>query len=324
MFLFFPLRKEKYYLSFFLIAFILIFLLSCHIQFAYASAEENKITSDDLERIKSELNFSDEYPFVTYSDWELLKALNQEVENVTLGQIILTALDEQHLIDHCYPTFNPTEASTYFSNMLNRFSDKRTLFGSNIVSVLVDGAVSYLGSQKVSLGVSTIFLLSDLAEINISLKKLSQLCKNRALYFYLIQRCLGDSHAVAWDGCGIPPVYQNEATENYFLNLWKCYGPAIQKQDLQTFFQKEHEELKELIKTALEELIPEKPQGPTLVLSAPLTIITDPPYYQGDEIKAKFSLLNQGKQPVTLSVLTLGGRDPDEYVSDSPINRMSS
>jgi len=244
---------------------LLFFLSSTNV---YARNDNNKITFDELQRIKSELDISDGYPFNMYNDSELLRALNQKIGNNTYGQAILTALDELHLISHCYPNFYSKKTTTYFIQV-----------------------------QKISLGVSTLFLLSDLAEIGVSLKKLRTLFTRRALFLYLKYRDDNDSHSFAWNNCGVPPAHNNKATENYFANIWEYYGPAIQAQKLHIFFQEERQELIGLIKTALKELTPEKPQDASLILSAPLMLIPDPPYYQGDEIKAKFSLLNRGFQP---------------------------
>jgi hypothetical protein len=292
---------------------LLFFLSSTNV---YARNDNNKITFDELQRIKSELDISDGYPFNMYNDSELLRALNQKIGNNTYGQAILTALDELHLISHCYPNFYSKKTTTYFNNILDRFSSTSILSAESLSKLAIKGAVKYLQVQKISLGVSTLFLLSDLAEIGVSLKKLRTLFTRRALFLYLKYRDDNDSHSFAWNNCGVPPAHNNKATENYFANIWEYYGPAIQAQKLHIFFQEERQELIGLIKTALKELTPEKPQDASLILSAPLMLIPDPPYYQGDEIKAKFSLLNRGFQPVTLSVLTVGGRDPDKYVAD--------
>jgi hypothetical protein len=294
---------------------LLLFFLSS--KNVYAS-NDNKITFDELQRIKLELDISDDYPFNMYNDSELLRALNQKKDNNTYGQAILTALDELHLISNCYPNFYSKKATTYFNNILDRFSSTSILSAESLSKLTIKGAVKYLQVQKISLGVSTLFLLSDLAEIGVSLKKLRTLLTSRALFLYLKYRDDNDSHNFAWNNCGVPPAHKEKATESYFKNLWEYYGPAIKKNNLQSFFREEHEALKELIQTALEGLTPEdeEPEGSDLVLSSPLSLIPDSSYYQGDEIKAKFSLLNRGLKPVTLSVLTVGGRDPDKYVAD--------
>ena len=54
----------------------------------------------------------------------------------------------------------------------------------------------------------------------------------------------------------------------------------------------------------------------TPVITSPLKITTDSPYYAGDTINAEFTITNQGKLPISFSVLTVGGRDPNNHVSD--------
>ena len=52
------------------------------------------------------------------------------------------------------------------------------------------------------------------------------------------------------------------------------------------------------------------------VITSPLKITPAPPYYYGDIIKAEFIIANRNLFPITLNVLTVGGRDPDNQVAD--------
>jgi len=52
------------------------------------------------------------------------------------------------------------------------------------------------------------------------------------------------------------------------------------------------------------------------VITSPLKITPAPPYYVGDTINAEFSITNKGATSFNFSVLTVGGRDPDNHVSD--------
>jgi hypothetical protein len=52
------------------------------------------------------------------------------------------------------------------------------------------------------------------------------------------------------------------------------------------------------------------------VITSPLKIISSPPYCVGDTINAEFSITNKDSTPITFSVLTVGGRDPDDQVAD--------
>ncbi|MCD6318986.1 hypothetical protein J7M02_07970, partial [Candidatus Aerophobetes bacterium] len=52
------------------------------------------------------------------------------------------------------------------------------------------------------------------------------------------------------------------------------------------------------------------------VITSPLKITSSPPYYVGDKINAEFTIANVGTMPIILSILTVGGRDPDNQVAD--------
>jgi len=52
------------------------------------------------------------------------------------------------------------------------------------------------------------------------------------------------------------------------------------------------------------------------VITSSLKIIPDSPYYVGDEINVEFSITNKNTTSITFAVLSVGGRDPDNHVSD--------
>jgi hypothetical protein len=54
----------------------------------------------------------------------------------------------------------------------------------------------------------------------------------------------------------------------------------------------------------------------TPIITSPLKITPDSPYYVGDKINAKFTITNKDSLPITFSVLTVGGRDPDDQIAD--------
>ena len=55
---------------------------------------------------------------------------------------------------------------------------------------------------------------------------------------------------------------------------------------------------------------------PHPIITSPLKISPSSSYCIGDTINAEFTITNQGKLPIYFSVLTIGGRDPDNHVSD--------
>jgi len=65
------------------------------------------------------------------------------------------------------------------------------------------------------------------------------------------------------------------------------------------------------------EILPE----PHPIITSPLKITSDPPYYVGDTINAEFSITNKNTTPITFTVLTVGGRDPNNHVSDFTIRQ---
>jgi len=60
---------------------------------------------------------------------------------------------------------------------------------------------------------------------------------------------------------------------------------------------------------------------PHPIITSPLKITSDPPYYIGDIINAEFSITNKNTTPITFTVLTVGGRDPNNHVSDFTIRQ---
>jgi len=54
----------------------------------------------------------------------------------------------------------------------------------------------------------------------------------------------------------------------------------------------------------------------TPIITSPLKITPSSPYYVGDKINAEFTITNKDSIPITFSVLTVGGRGPDNQVAD--------
>ena len=52
------------------------------------------------------------------------------------------------------------------------------------------------------------------------------------------------------------------------------------------------------------------------IITSPLKITPASPYYVGDTINAEFTITNENTIPTTFSVLTVGGRNPDDQVAD--------
>ncbi|MBU4510286.1 hypothetical protein KJ830_04470, partial [bacterium] len=60
---------------------------------------------------------------------------------------------------------------------------------------------------------------------------------------------------------------------------------------------------------------------PHPIITSPLKISPSSPYCIGDTINAEFSITNENATPLTFTVLTVGGRDPDNHVSDFTIRQ---
>ena len=54
----------------------------------------------------------------------------------------------------------------------------------------------------------------------------------------------------------------------------------------------------------------------TPIITSSLKITPSSPYYVGDKINAEFTITNKDSIPITFSVLTVGGRDPDDQIAD--------
>jgi len=227
----FLLKNSKRKLITYLILIILFcfFVTSIPVNAGLFGEKIKKISDNELkEVIKVELNLSRDSNFYSYTDSMLKEALDREINSqetpgLTFGTFILGALYEEKLVEMCYPNFNDKKSSEFFSKLADNLSDWRKNFASKITKLAILGAVQSLGMPTLGIGISTLFLATDLSEINVSIVKLAEVFHNRALHDYLNNRYLAPfhDHETAW-GSGIPLSWSPEKSKQrkIFLCLY--------------------------------------------------------------------------------------------------------
>ncbi len=283
---------------------------------AFWGKKVKEITDDELKEIKTELNLSQDSRFRAYSDSDLEDALNKEMDKgktpgLTYGVYILNAINEQELVDLLSKSYlYDKEATQFFSALADSLAVWQENFAAEVTKTTLEAVIKACGASGVSIGISSLFLALDLAKIQVSIKKLEEVIRKRALWHYIASRKLGDSHESAWGSAPVPIKYRNKQTEDYFKSLWGKYGKHMSEDGLdEDFKQQQREKLTILLLYALgAQAHP--------VLTSPLEIAPSAPYYIGDKINAEFTITNQGVVPISFDVLTVGGRDPDDQVAD--------
>jgi len=271
------------------------------------SKKIKKISDNELREIKTELNISGDPRFHSYRDSDLKRALNKEMdpkkaEGLTYGLYILTAINEENLVNLCSKSaFNDKEATRFFSMLTEDLASWQKNFAEKTTKLAIQGVIEACRMSGLSSGISSVFLVWDLARINISIKELEKVIRNRALWHYIASRKMGDSHEGAWGSAPVPIKYRNKQTEEYFKSLWNKYGDHVLDSGLDSDFKMQQHEI---LKTSLLYALGAKAH---LVINYPLKI-TPPPYHQGDKIEALFGITNKGNLPILLKTVTVGGR----------------
>jgi len=270
-----------------------------------------EISDNELKEIKTELNISGDPRFHSYRDSDLKRILNKEMdpkkaEGLTYGVYILNAINEENLVNLCSKSvFNDKEATHFFSMLAEDLASWQKNFAEKTTKLAIQGVIEACRMSGLSSGISSVFLAWDLTRINISIKELGKVIRNRALWHYIASRKMGDSHEGAWGSAPVPIKYRNKQTEEYFKSLWNKYGDHVLDSGLDSDFKAQQHEI---LKTSLLYALGAQPH---LVITSPLKI-TPPPYQEGDEIKAEFTITNRGNLPIFLKAITVGGRYGDE------------
>ena len=285
------------------------------------------------------------YAYYTGSE-ELLDALNKKIEitqqamkildadikkeelgNLTYGRYILNAINEKELVEIGLKMGSSNQADgEYFSKLGENLADWESQLSKLLLTKIIVATCTAMGAPALSIGISTLGLFCDLSIIKISINKFHEVWYEKAFWSYMQFRNEHKSdHIGAWTPYAEPYVNYiinlsllslekqkkaREAIEENFKFLWNKYGDHIVNNELDNNFKtQQRESLKILLLYALG-------AGPHPLITSPLKITPDSPYYGGDTINAEFTITNQGKLPIDFSVLTIGGRDPDNHVSD--------
>ena len=334
---------------------ITIFLLLFISMPANATLWSNKVDTQDLQRIITELRIYDDPDLPYYNEIfrfyysgytgseDLLYALNKKIEitqqvikildadikkeefgNLTYGRYILNAINEEELVEIGIKMGSPGQANgEYFSKLGKNLANWESQLSKLLLTKIIVATCTAMGAPALSIGISTLGLFCDLSIIGISINKLNEKWYEKAFWFYMQFRNKHNyDHIGAWESYAEPNVNHifilfpekqkkaKEAIEENFKSLWNKYGDHIVNNELdKNFKSQQRESLKILLLYALG-------AEPHPIITSPLKITPVPSYYVGDTINAEFTITNQGKLPIDFSVLTLGGRDPDNQVAD--------
>ena len=293
-----------------------------------------ELSHEDLGEIARELLLYGDPDFPRYNDIfyrnyrdpkELLNALNTEIEinqemmeiididerkigGLTYGVYILNAINEKNLVEIGSKfAFKPDKATgQFFQKLADNLAYWKPQVAKIILEQILKGVFVASGSPGFSIGVSTLGLATNLTLIGIGINKLNDLLYERGFWHYFQSRKLGHDHNTAWEvakitGAGAITNKNEKQTEEYFKSLWDTYGKNISDDGLKEDFKaNQRKKLKTLLLYALgAEAHP--------VIGSPLKI-TPPPYQEGDQIKAEFTITNEGKRPIFLKTVTVGGR----------------
>ena len=335
---------------------ILFLLLATLPAYARLWGNKVDINTQDFKRIITELRIYDDpnLPYYNeifslyYSGYtgseELLDALNKKIEitqqvmkildadikkeelgNLTYGRYILNAINEKELVEIGIKMGSPGQANgEYFSKLGKNLADWKSQLSKLLLTKIIVATCTAMGAPALSIGISTLGLFCDLSIIGTSINKLNEVWYEKAFWSYIIFRNEPNNygHTDAWTQ--LPESYINhifilspekqkkarESIEENFKSLWNKYGDHIVNNELdKNFKSQQRESLKILLLYALE-------AEPHPIITSPLKITSIPPYYIEDTINAEFTIANQGKLPIKFSVLTVGGRDPDNQVTD--------
>lgn len=276
---------------------------------------------------------------------ELLDALNKKIEitqqvikildadikkdelgNLTYGRYILNAINEEELVEIGIKMGSLGQANgEYFSKLGKNFANWESQLSKFLLTKIIVATCTAMGAPALSIGISTLGLFCDLSVIGTSINGLNEVWYEKAFWSYIKFRNEPNNygHTDAW--MQLPESYINhifllllpekwketrKAIEEHFKSLWNKYVDHIVNNELdKNFKSQQRESLKILLLYALgAESHP--------IITSPLKITPVPLYYIGDTINAEFSITNKDLIPITFSILTVGGRDPDDQIVD--------
>ena len=322
---------------------------------AYAALWGNKVNTQDLQRIITELRIYDDPDLPYYNEIfrlyyhdskELLNALNNKIEitqqaikildtdikkdelgNLTYGRYLLNAINEEELVEMAIKTGSSGQANgEYFSKLGENLADWKSQLNKFLITKIIGATCTAMGVPVLSIGISTLGLSCDLSIIGISINKLKEVWYEKAFWSYMqFRNDHNFDHYDAWKGYA-------ETQVKYILNLSLL---SLEKQEkakeaIEENFRalwdkygdhivsnKLDEDFKSQQRESLKMLILYAlGSEPHPIITSPLKITPPSPYQVGDIINAEFTIANQGTLPIKFSVLTVGGRDNDNQVAD--------
>jgi len=216
---------------------VTIFLLFFIFTPAYAALWRNKVDTQDLQRIITELRIYDDPDFPYYNEIfrlyyhdskELLNALNNKIEitqqamkildvdikkeelgNLTYGRYILNAINEEELVEIGIKMGSPGQANgEYFSKLGDNLASWESQLSKFLLIKIIDATCTAMGAPALSIGISTLGLFTDLSIIGTSINKLNEKWYEKAFWSYILFRNEPNNwdHIDAWKGYAEPFV----------------------------------------------------------------------------------------------------------------------
>ena len=314
---------------------------------AEAGLWSKKITSEDLQKIISQLRIYDDPYSPSYNDVfrrnytearKLLDALNKEIQvseelmkimdvdiqekkldGLTYGEYILNAINERKLVEMGIKVNSPDQADgKFFGKLADDLSGWKSQLGQFLLEKILEGVFVAIGAPGLSIGVSTLGLATNLTTIGLGIGNLNKVWYEKALWFYIqLRKDLNYTHSEAWETLAEPYISR-------IVTLSPKKSEEIKKATEVCFKSLWEEYGEHILEDRIEEDFLAKQRKklkvlflyaigaqPHLVITSPLKI-TPPPYSVGDEIKAEFTITNRGNLPIFLKTITAGGRYGDE------------
>jgi hypothetical protein len=334
---------------------ITIFLLLFISMPAYAALWGNKVDTQDLQRIITELRVYDdpELPYyneifrIYYHDSkELLNTLNNKIEitqqaikildtdvkkdelgNLTYGRYLLNAISEKELVEIGIKKGSPEQVNgEYFSKLSENLANWDSQLNKFLITKIIGATCTAIGAPALSIGISSLGLFCDLSIIGISINKLKEVWYEKAFWSYMqFRNDHNFDHYDAWKGYA-------ETQVKYVLNLslFSLEKQEKAKRAIEENFKSlwgkygEHIVNHELDKNFKSQqrkslkifLLYVLGAKPKPIITFPLKITPPSPYQVEDTASAEFTITNQGTLPIKFNVLTVSSRDLDNQVAD--------
>ena len=240
---------------------VTIFLLLFISMPACATLWGNKVDTQDLQRIITELRIYDDPDLPYYNEIfrfyysgytgseELLDALNKKIEitqqvikisdadikkdelgNLTYGRYILNAINEEELVEISIRMGSPDQANgEYFSKLGENLANWESQLSKFLLTKIIVATCTAMGAPALSIGISTLGLFCNLSIIGTSINGLNEVWYEKAFWSYIKFRNEPNNygHTDAWTQ--LPESYINHIFLLLLPEKWEETRKAIEE-----------------------------------------------------------------------------------------------